>query len=168
MKRLPLVLLLAAAPLFAGNLRLFNPRDDAAVATIACGGVSSSRTVAPHELIDVVGDDCSAAGPLVFRTETSNGVEWQQLQAVSAGACAATAPLMLPLNGCRFGSAVAAVGPVDGATYSWSVDGGSILSGAGTERILIALEGGNTLRVSAVIAKDGCTTAAAESEPAKT
>ena len=40
MKRLPLVLLLAAAPLFAGNLRLFNPRDDAAVATIACGGVS--------------------------------------------------------------------------------------------------------------------------------
>src|SRR5204863_476786 len=60
-----------------------------------------------------------------------------------------------------FGSAVAAVAAVDGATYSWSVDGGSILSGAGTERILIAIEGGNALRVTAAIAKDGCTTTAA-------
>ena len=163
MKTLPLALLLAAAPMLAGDLRLFNPTDDAAVATIACGGVSSSRTVAPHELVDVVGDDCSAAGPLVFRIETRNGVEWQQLQAAPApaDACAATAPLMLPLTGCRFGSAVAAVAAVDGATYSWSVDGGSILSGAGTERILVAIEGSNTLRVSAVIAKDGCTTTAA-------
>jgi len=161
MKTLSFALLLAAAPVLAGDLRLFNPTDDAAVATIACGGVSSARTVAPHELIDVVGDDCSASGPLVFRIETRNGVEWQQLQAAPADACAATAPLMLPLTGCRFGSAVAAVAAVDGATYSWSVDGGSILSGAGTERILIAIEGGNTLRVTVAIAKDGCTTAAA-------
>src|SRR6266545_2245190 len=70
------------------------------------------------------------------------------------------APAPPPRRSC-FRCAVAAVGPVDGATYSWSVDGGSILSGAGTERILIALEGGNTLSVTAAIAKDGCTTTAA-------
>src|SRR6266487_2321050 len=99
MKMLALALLLAAAPVLAGDLRLFNPT----------GGERIAPPTPPGPSLTL--------GVTAFRTETLNGVEWQQLQAVSAEACAATAPLMLPLNGCRFGSAVAAVAPVDGAAY---------------------------------------------------
>lgn len=163
MKQLSFALLLAAAPLAAGDLRLFNASDKAVAATIGCAGGTSEMVVAPHAFADASGDDCrvAAAAPLlVLRMESNDVVEWQIAEAAPNDSCPSSAPLFLPANGCRFGSAIAAVTPVDGAAYSWSVDGGSILSGAGTERVLIALEGGDSARVSAAVTKNGCTTTA--------
>jgi hypothetical protein len=152
---------------YGDGLRLFNPNDAAAAASVSCDGAAFTRTLAPHGLDDVVdGRDCkatSAAPLLVLETGAfEDGVEWQRLVTLGVtNACPATAQMFMPLNGCRFGSAVAAVVPVEGATYSWSIDGGSILGGAGSERVLIGIDSGTTLRASVAIAKDGCTTTAA-------
>jgi hypothetical protein len=163
MKNLAFALLLAAAPAFAGDLRLFNASDQPVTAKIGCAGGSTLAVVAAHDFTDASGDDCrvvSAAPLTVLRLESNENIEWQLAEAEPNESCPATAPLFLPPNGCRLGSAIASVAPVDGAAYSWSIDGGSILSGEGTEHILIALEGGNVARVSAAITKNGCTTTA--------
>jgi hypothetical protein len=163
MKKLALALLLAAAPAFAGDLRLFNASDQPVSARISCAGGTTSAVVAPHDFADASGDDCrvvSAAPLTVLRLESNDNIEWQLAEAEPNESCPATAPLFLPPNGCRFGSAIASVAAVDGAAYSWSIDGGSILSGEGTEHILISLEGGNSARVSAAVTKNGCTTTA--------
>jgi hypothetical protein len=70
--------------------------------------------------------------------------------------CPQTVPLQMAPVGCRLGSAVAAVDAVDGATYSWTVQGGTLLSGAGTERILVALGSGNSVKVSVVVNSPSC------------
>ena len=163
MKPLAAALLLAAAPVFAGDLRLFNASNQPAGATIACAGGTTSAVVAPHGFADASGDDCrvvSAAPLTVLRLESNGEVEWQLAEGVPNDACPSTAPLFVPANGCRFGSAIASVAPVDGAAYSWSIDGGSILSGEGTERVLVSLDGGDAARISASITKNGCTTTA--------
>ena len=72
-----------------------------------------------------------------------------------AGDCP-TPALSLPLTGCRSGTVVAAVTPVDGAVYSWTIEGGTLLSGAGTERVLIAVGSGLTLKVTATINAPSC------------
>ena len=79
----------------------------------------------------------------------------QTLDAAATAECP-TPALFLPLTGCRFGSAVATVSPVDGAIYSWTIEGGTLLSGAGTERVLIAIGSGLTLKVTATIASPSC------------
>jgi len=86
------------------------------------------------------------------------------LTVVSAGAafatriesCPATAQVQLAPTGCRLGSAVAAVDPVDGASYSWTIQGGTLVSGAGTDHILIALGSGQTVKVSVIVNSPAC------------
>jgi len=154
MKRLSLALLLAAAPVFAGNLRLFNPGAETAEAVVVCDGVASRQIVAPQAIVDIAGD-CEARGLLVLHTDTVDGVDVQTLAAAATAECP-TPALFLPLTGCRFGSVVATVNPVDGAIYSWTIEGGQLLSGAGTERVLIAIGSGLTLKVTATIASPTC------------
>jgi len=71
--------------------------------------------------------------------------------------CPATVPLMLPANGCRFGTAVAAVTPVPGASYAWSIEGGDFVGGLGTDHVTIALGGGASVKVSVAVATANCT-----------
>lgn len=158
MKRLLPLLLLAATPSFGAGLRLFNPTATPLEATVVCGGVASRQVVTTNAIADVAGDDCRAAsaGPLfVVRTETIDDVDLQTLD-VNATAECPTPSLALPLTGCRFGAAAASVTPVDGATYAWTIEGGTLLSGAGTERVLIAIGSGLTLKVTATIASPAC------------
>jgi hypothetical protein len=70
--------------------------------------------------------------------------------------CPQIVQLQMAPVGCRLGSAIAAVDPVGGATYSWTVQGGTLLSGAGTERILLALGSGNSVKVSVVVNSPSC------------
>ncbi|HKS23488.1 MAG TPA: hypothetical protein VJZ76_11865 [Thermoanaerobaculia bacterium] len=149
----------------AEGLRVFNPTESAARVAIACEDATVERLLAPHAIDDVDGHGCTAASAaplLILQTgTTAEGIEWQRLAAPNADNCPSTVPLMLPSSGCRFGSAVVAVDPVPGASYSWSIDGGSFLAGAGTERVTIALEGGDSAKVSVAIAAPGCTQSAA-------
>lgn len=64
---------------------------------------------------------------------------------------------MLPANGCRFGTAVAAVTPVPGAAYAWSLEGGEFAGGTGTDHVTIALGGGDTAKVSVSVTTANCT-----------
>lgn len=150
---------------YADGLRLFNPNDAAAAASVLCDGVAFTRTLAPHGLDDVDGPDCkatSAASLLVFETGTAaDGVEWQRAIGPASATCPSTVPLMVPSSACRFGTAVVAVDPVPGASYSWSIDGGSFLAGTGTERVTVAFEGADSVKISVAIAAPGCTQSAA-------
>jgi hypothetical protein len=155
MKRLALALLLVSAPAFAGNLRLFNPRAEPVDAVLVCDGVESRQAVAPQAIVDVAGDCVGGTGLLILHTDTVDGVDVQTLDAAATAECP-TPALFLPLTGCRFGSVVATVNPVDGAIYSWTIEGGTLLSGAGTERVLIGIGSGLTLKVTATISSPSC------------
>ncbi|HKS23486.1 MAG TPA: hypothetical protein VJZ76_11855 [Thermoanaerobaculia bacterium] len=158
-------LLFVAFSASAEGLRLFNPTESAARVAVTCEDAAVERLLAPHAIDDVDGHGCTAASAaplLILQTgTTAEGIEWQRLAAPNADNCPSTVPLMLPSSGCRFGSAVVAVDPVPGASYSWSIDGGSFLAGAGTERVTIALEGGDSAKVSVAIIAPGCTQSAA-------
>ncbi|HYU26895.1 MAG TPA: hypothetical protein VEO74_16910, partial [Thermoanaerobaculia bacterium] len=146
---------------YADGLRLFNPNDAAVDATVVCGNATFTPTIAPHGLDDVDGRDCRAtlAAPLLV-LETGaldDGVEWQRAIGPTADGCPSTIPIMVPRSGCRFGTAVVAVDGVPGASYAWSIDGGTFLDGIGTERVTIALGGGDTLKIDVAVATPGCT-----------
>jgi hypothetical protein len=153
---LPL-LLLAAAPAFGAGLRLFNPGTEAADAVVVCDNVASRQSVGPNAIADVAGD-CRVDGVtplLVIHTDTIDDNDIQSLAVGGTADCPAPA-MQLALTGCRFGSAVAAVNPVLGATYSWTIEGGTLLSGAGTERAVIAIGSGQVLKVTATISSPSC------------
>jgi hypothetical protein len=76
--------------------------------------------------------------------------------AIAAQSCPQTLQLQLAPTGCRLGSAIAAVDAVDGATYSWTVQGGTLVAGAGSERIVIALGSGQTVKVSVLVNSPSC------------
>jgi hypothetical protein len=149
----------------AEGLRLFNPAEIPARADVTCEFVTTNVVVEPHAIDDVGRAGCTvktAAPLLILETGTSaDGVEWQRLAGPNADTCPSTVPLMLPSSACRFGTAVVVVDPVPGASYSWSIDGGSFLAGAGTERVTIALDGGNSAKISLAITAPGCTQSAA-------
>jgi hypothetical protein len=146
---------------YADGLRLFNPNDSAVAATVVCGDAAFTPTIAPHGLDDVDARDCkatSAAPLLVLETGAfDDGVEWQRAAGPTADGCPSTIPIMLPRSGCRFGTAVVAVAAVPGASYAWSIDGGTFLDGIGTDRVTIALGGGDTLKIDVAVATSGCT-----------
>jgi hypothetical protein len=150
---------------YADGLRLFNPTESAARAAITCEGVTLERILVPRGIDDVDGRGCtatSAAPLLVLETGTAaDGVEWQRAIGPASDTCPSTVPLMVPSSACRFGTAVVAVDPVPGASYSWSIDGGSFLAGTGTERVTIAFEGADSVKISVAIAAPGCTQSAA-------
>ncbi|HKS23487.1 MAG TPA: hypothetical protein VJZ76_11860 [Thermoanaerobaculia bacterium] len=159
MKKILPLLLLAAAPAFGAGLRLFNPGTEAVDAVVVCDEVASRQSVAPNAIADVVGD-CRVDGVtplLVIHTDSIDGADFQSLEAAGTTECPAPA-VQLALTGCRFGSAVATVAPVLGATYAWTIEGGTLLSGAGTERVVIGIGSGLVLKVTATIVSPSCGT----------
>src|SRR3954447_26378717 len=159
---LALGVLLVSLSAFADTLRLYNPNDVAIAATTVCEYTTFAQTIAPHGVNDVVNmHDChatSAAPLLILETGAfDDGVEWQRAVGASADGCPSTIPVLIPSFGCRFGMAVVAVDQVPGASYSWSIDGGSFVSGIGTDRVVIALGGDNAVKIDVAVATPGCT-----------
>lgn len=159
---LALTALVVSLSASAGTLRLYNPSDVAVAATTVCETTTVAQTIAPRGLNDVVDmHDCRAtsAAPLLVLdvSDPDDAVEWQRAVGPSAGECPATVRLLLPSFGCRFGMAVVAVDQVPGASYSWSIDGGSFVSGIGTDRVVVALGGDNAVKIDVAVATPGCT-----------
>ena len=147
--------IIAAAAAVA--LRLLNPNDVAIEATLHCGAEVRSVTLDAHELRDV--DGCHSAESLVplvaLRTFLDDDDrQWQQT--VAAGACGAAA-IAAPLFGCRNGVATAQVARMDGATYAWSVAGGTIVAGAAADRVTVQLGEADAVTLSCQIVTAECT-----------
>jgi len=70
--------------------------------------------------------------------------------------CSPAAVVLVPGSGCKSGTATAAVSGVPGATYSWTVDGGTIAGDATGDRINIALGSNATTTVSVTMTSGGC------------
>jgi hypothetical protein len=154
--------LLVSFSAFADGLRIYNPNDAAVAATTVCETTTFTQTIAPHGLNDVVdmhGCRATSAAPLLV-LETGafdDGVEWQRAVGPAADGCPSTVALLIPSFACRFGMAVVAVDAVPGASYAWSIDGGSFIGGLGTERVTVALGGADTVKIDVAIATPGCT-----------
>lgn len=67
-------------------------------------------------------------------------------------------PMQLPPFGCISGAATAAVNDIAGATYSWSVEGASIVGGNGGSRIELRLGTGDSVKVSVTTHIGDCST----------
>jgi len=70
--------------------------------------------------------------------------------------CAPTVPVQVPVTACKSGQATAAVIGIPGATYSWTIDGGTIVGDATGDQITIALGTAAKATVSVAMTADGC------------
>jgi hypothetical protein len=70
--------------------------------------------------------------------------------------CAPTVTVQVPVTACRSGQATAATIGVPGATYSWTIDGGTIVGDATGDHITIALGTAAKATVSVAMTADGC------------
>ncbi len=142
-------------------LRVYNPHDAVVDATVDCAGTPHAVRVEAHDTVDLA--SCAMAtieSPmplLAFETSHEDGLETQRILGTDA-ACESFA-VAAPLFGCRLGTAVVAVPQVAGAGYAWSVEGASVVSGHGTNRLVLTLGEGSSARVSATITGE-CTAAA--------
>jgi hypothetical protein len=71
--------------------------------------------------------------------------------------CSSTVTVQAPPTACKSGTATVAVAAVPGATYAWSVDGGTITGNANSDQITIALGTRATATASVTITALGCT-----------
>ena len=153
-----------AATLLVTFLRVYNPHDTAVDATIHCEGVARAIRVEARNTVDLL-DGCAMAtieAPVAlttFETTLEDGVETQRLLGGDA-ACPAFA-VEAPLFGCRLGTAAVAVPQIPGAAYAWSVEGASVVSGHGTNSLVLALGEGTSARVSATVTGECTSTAEA-------
>lgn len=142
-------------------LRLYNPHDAAVDATVDCAGTPHAVRVEAHDTVDLA--SCAMATiespePLVaFETAHEDSVETQRILGTDA-ACEAFA-VAAPLFGCRLGTAVVAVPQLAGAGYAWSVEGASVVSGHGTNRLVLTLGEGSSARIRATVTGE-CTASA--------
>jgi hypothetical protein len=142
-------------------LRLVNPNERLVEAKIVCGARSATVAIAGHDLVDVVspcdGEDAAmtidSSAPLLALEATPDS------QRVVGNAECHT-ELSLPLYGCKRGTVTAAVPEFAGASYNWSIEGANLVSGAGTNRLTIALTDAPQAKVTCVIVRPECTSTA--------
>jgi len=157
-KLLSIVALAAALPLFAQEqplLRFYN-NDSAASrdVVVTCGGSERTITIAPHASADVE-SVCTFIAPAdVTAVRADASSQWNA--GADATSCP-TLPLLLPPFGCVSGIASAAVGEMPKATYTWNVDGATILGNDGGSRISMKLGTGDSVKVAVTIKTDDCT-----------
>jgi len=72
------------------------------------------------------------------------------LVAIAAFAFADDFHLRLPQSECNNGTATVAVTPVTGASYSWSVDGATIVSGQGTDHVTLRFGNATTAKITVI------------------
>ncbi len=82
--------------------------------------------------------------------------ELHVLHAAGTAACSPTLLVRVPMMSCRFGTAEAQVEPVSGASYRWTVEGGTILSGDGTPSVLIGFGGASSALARVTVTQAGC------------
>lgn len=63
-----------------------------------------------------------------------------------------------PPFACRRGGATVTVAPIDGAAYAWIAAGGTIVSGNGTPRVVLAFDDSATAHVVVAVRSGNCTT----------
>jgi hypothetical protein len=153
------------------DLRLFNPTRNVVSATVVCATSIRTFVVTPGEVADMEGadlDQCRESGRIahvrvivpedmmLIDVATRGDFDEQRLVSRALDICPLEIVMSLPLLGCRFGTATASIAPIDGALYDWKVMGGSILSGNGTPKILLALGDGANALVSVAVNNRGC------------
>src|SRR5207253_1775934 len=75
-----------------------------------------------------------------------------------AAECAPITVVQVPPTACKSGTATVAVATVPGATYAWTVDGGTISGDATGALITIALGTKDKATASVTVTAGGCTT----------
>lgn len=70
--------------------------------------------------------------------------------------CPSTFKINFPNSACRFGSATVSATSIDGAAYAWLVTGGTIVSGNGTPRVVIAFNDVATAHAAVTVSAPGC------------
>lgn len=82
----------------------------------------------------------------------------REIRAAENGGCSTV--MVVPAFACTRGSATASVREVPGATYAWTIEGGTIGSGAGTSRVTVTLNDAKQARLTCVIVAPACTATA--------
>ena len=80
------------------------------------------------------------------------------VQLAHAAECPVT--MSAPLYACKNGTATGAVPQFPGASYNWTIEGASLSSGAGTNRITVTLSDAPQARLTCVIVRPECTSTA--------
>lgn len=158
---------LLAVPLHASDeqrraVRLYNASLDGQEISVR----GEIRAVAPGAHIDLALDHhelealvLPAAVIAIERLPLEDGGETDELHMLhvaAAATCAPIVPVRVPLLACRFGTAEAQVEPIPGATYAWTVEGGTIVSGNGTHSVLLGFGGAFSAATRVTVTHDGC------------
>jgi hypothetical protein len=73
-----------------------------------------------------------------------------------SGECSSTVTVFAPPNACKSGTATVAVLGVPGATYAWTVDGGTVAGDAASDRVNLTFGSSAAATVSVTMTAGGC------------
>jgi hypothetical protein len=162
-----LAFLLATAARGAGaqepphSLRLYNASANDQTITIR----GRSQILTPLAIVDLdldAGEFGALAVPAdvvaVERLQSGDreADELHVLHRTDAAACSPSVAVRVPLAACRFGTAEAQVEPIPGATYQWTIEGGTILTGNGTPSVLLGFGGAFSAVARVSVMHEGC------------
>lgn len=105
-----------------------------------------------------------SSGMLAVERRTLDGEDAEELHVLrqlAVAACSTTVAVRVPLLACRFGTAEAQVEPIPGATYAWSAEGATIVSGNGTPSVLLGFGGARSAVARVTVTENGCVSAGA-------
>jgi len=74
----------------------------------------------------------------------------------ASGECSSTVAVLAPPTACKSGTATVAVVGVPGATYAWTVDGGTIAGDASSDRVNLTFGSSAAATVSVTMTAGGC------------
>jgi len=141
------------------GLRLVNPHPIAVDAKVTCADGARELRLDPHAVVDLaVGSPCTTPTlettlPLIA-LETRGEAE-QRL--VTEETCAPVT-MSAPLFACEKGVANASVPLLDGATYAWTAEGGTIAGSASANRVSVNLGESASAKLVCVVTHGGCST----------
>lgn len=143
-----------ALTLSAGSgLRLVNDHDFVVQASVRCGSSESSIAIGPHALADVEPCDDMAVSSIAPLTLIETTDTTQRI--ISDASCETI--MSVPLFACKRGTASAAVPDSPGASYNWTLEGATLISGDGTNRIAVQLTDAAQAKLTCVIVRPDCT-----------
>jgi len=134
--------------------------DIGGTAWLVAPGAAIDVTISAHELATLR----LPAGVLAVERRPLDGEDADELHLLrqpAVTACDATVAVRVPLLACRFGTAEAQVEPIAGATYAWSAEGATIVSGNGTPSVLLGFGGARSAVARVTVTQNGCVSAGA-------
>jgi hypothetical protein len=148
------MLLLSLALVAAeADLRLFNPQVTAVDVNL-CGAVIR---IEPNGIADIAACETVVLDP---RLVTFEATESEQRLLIETENECGPAAMRVPLFACANANASASVAFTEGATYAWTAEGATILSGAGTNQVALLIGDVATAKVSCVITTTSCSSTA--------